>query len=108
MQRRLLISMLAVAIAAVLALGIPLAIAISRLQVDQASQQLHHDALNAASELQERLTAGLPPGLQQVAAPLTDRYVVIKESGGPTVRSGTQPAPHDSMSQSVTRGVFTV
>ena len=38
MQRRLLISMIAVAVAAVLALGIPLAIAISRLQVNEVSQ----------------------------------------------------------------------
>src|ERR1700733_2450277 len=108
MQRRLLISMMAVAVAAVLALGIPLAIAISRLQVNEASQQLHRDAQFVANNLQERLNTGLPPDAQQLAAAEVDRYVVIKEAGGPTAHSGTKPAPHDSMTQTVTRGAFTV
>src|ERR1700729_360844 len=108
MQRRLLISMIAVAVAAVLALGIPLAIAISRLQVKGGSQQLHRDALLAANELQERLNAGLPPGANQLAASLTDRYVVIKQSGGPVVRHGLRPALHDSMTQTVNTSDFTV
>ena len=44
MQRRLLISMIAVAVAAVLALGIPLGFVLRRLQVDEATQALQHDA----------------------------------------------------------------
>jgi len=39
MRRRLLISMLAVAIVAVLALGIPLGFVLGRLQVDEANQE---------------------------------------------------------------------
>jgi signal transduction histidine kinase len=108
MQRRLLISMMAVAVAAVLALGIPLAIAISRLQVNEASQQLHRDAQFVANNLQERRDTGLPADAQQLAAAEVDRYVVIKGPDGPVVHSGTKPAPHDSMTQTVTRGVFTV
>jgi signal transduction histidine kinase len=108
MQRRLLISMIAVAVAAVLALGIPLAIAISRLQVNEASQQLHVDALDTASKLQERLDAGLPPGAKQYAALLTNRYVVIKHYRTVVARSGSRPTPRDSMSETVTDGNFTV
>jgi len=108
MQRRLLISMMAVAVAAVLALGIPLAIAISRLQVNEASQQLHRDAQFVANNLQERRDTGLPADAQQLAAAEVDRYVVIKGPDGPVVHSGTKPAPHDSMTQTVTRGLFTV
>jgi len=108
MQRRLLISMIAVAVAAVLALGIPLAIAISRLQVDEATQQLHRDAQNAANELQVRLNTGLPPGAKELGSSLTDRYVVITQIGGPTVRSGTKPPAHDSMSATYSTSDFQV
>src|ERR1700722_845272 len=108
MQRRLLISMIAVAVAAVLALGIPLAIAISRLQVNEASEQLHRDALLAANQLQQQLDTGLPPDARQLAASYTDRYVVITEARRVVARSGTKPAPHDSMTESETNGEFTV
>jgi signal transduction histidine kinase len=110
MQRRLLLSMIAVAVAAVLALGIPLAIAISRLQVDEASQQLHHDAELTAKNLEIRLDSGQPPDPKQQGALLTDRYVVIKElgPGGYTVRTGIKPPPHDSMTESATTANFQV
>ena len=108
MQRRLLISMIAVAVAAVLALGIPLAIAISRLQVNEGSQQLHRDALLAANQLQQQLNTGLPPDAKQLAASYTDRYVVIREAGRVVARSGFKPAPHDSMTQTASNGEFTV
>jgi signal transduction histidine kinase len=107
-QRRLLISMIAVAVAAVLALGIPLAIAISRLQVDEANQQLHHDAQYVANNLQERMNDGLPADAQQLAAALPDRYVVIAQTGGPTVRHGIRPPRHHAMTSTVTTTDFNV
>ncbi len=100
MQRRLLLSMIAVAVAAVLALGIPLAIAISRLQVDEANQQLHHDAELTAKNLEIRYNSSQPSDPKQQAALLPDRYVVIHEIGGYTVRAGAKPPLHDSMTQS--------
>src|SRR5580693_237468 len=100
MQRRLLLSMIAVAVAAVLALGIPLAIAISRLQVDEASQQLHHDAELTAKNLEIRYNSSQPSDPKQQAALLPDRYVVIHEISGYTVRVGAKPPLHDSMTQS--------
>jgi len=108
MQRRLLISMIAVAVTAVLALGIPLAIAISRLQVDDARQQLHRDAQLAASQLHVRLDGGLPPNTEQVAAGYTDRYVVITQNHRVVTRSGSKPAPHESMTETATVGEYTV
>jgi len=108
MQRRLLISMIAVAVAAVLALGIPLSIAISRLQVNEVSHQLHRDAQDAADDLQERFNVGLPSDARQQADALTDRYVVIKQLGGPTVTAGTKPPPHGSVTSTYSTANFTV
>ncbi len=61
MRRRLLFSTLAVAVAAVLLLGVPLAFVFSRLQVSEASQQVRRDAVTLARGLQARVNAGLPP-----------------------------------------------
>src|SRR5215472_9199193 len=57
MRRRLLISMLAVAIAAVLALGIPLGYVLGKLQVDDATQALHRDAQTLVNQLNQRYPA---------------------------------------------------
>jgi signal transduction histidine kinase len=108
MQRRLLISMIAVAVAAVLALGIPLAIAISRLQVDEVTQQLRRDAEDTANELQERYSSSIVLPSRQLAQSLSGRYVVIKETGRPTITVGTKPPPHDSLSASYSTSDFNV
>ncbi len=107
MRRRLLISMLAVAVAAVLALGTPLAFVLGRLQVDEASQQLSRDAQTVALNLRERMSDGLPLDPVQLGRALTDRYVVIRQAGGGVVTVGTRPA-HDVKSQSYSSGSFTV
>ncbi|HEY5017317.1 MAG TPA: two-component sensor histidine kinase, partial [Streptosporangiaceae bacterium] len=60
MQRRLLISTLAVAVAAVLLLGLPLTFVLIRLQVSEASDQLSRDATTLARGLQDRVNSGLP------------------------------------------------
>jgi signal transduction histidine kinase len=91
MQRRLLISMIAVAVVAVLALGIPLAFVLGRLRVDEASQQLHRDAQTLARSLQERLSFGQPGAAAWARSTLPDRYVLIRESGAPPVAVGTKP-----------------
>ncbi len=92
MQRRLLISMLAVAVVAVLALGVPLAFVLTRLQVDNANQELLHDAQLVAKNLQHRYQqdapTGLPiPVLQTASDP--DRYVKVWE----TTASGRTLSP---------------
>jgi signal transduction histidine kinase len=108
MQRRLLISMIAVAVAAVLALGLPLGFVLTRLQFDEANQQLHRDAQTVANSLQERWDSSLLPDATQLALALTDRYVVIKQDGGGTIREGVRLRPGDSMSQTATTPNFTV
>jgi signal transduction histidine kinase len=93
MQRRLLISMLAVAVVAVLALGVPLAFVLGRLQVDDANQELQHDAKEIATHLQQRYTQdssqGFPVPVEQTVETAKDpsRYVVVWETTatGPTL-----------------------
>jgi len=108
MLRRLLISMLAVAVVAVLALGIPLGFVLSRLQVDEAKQSLHRDAQTVANDLQERFSQQLPIDAIQQARALSDRYVVIWENGVLLARVGIRPQRHDFRSAIINTTNFTV
>jgi signal transduction histidine kinase len=107
-QRRLLISTLAVAVVAVLLLGIPLAFVLSQLQVTEATTQLKRDATTVARELQERVSSGLPADPKLAGGSLTNRYVVISENGGAPIRVGHKPPPHDMIEQQAHSGYFTV
>ena len=108
MQRRLLVSTLAVAVAAVLLLGLPLAFVLSRLRVSEASQQLRRDATTLASGLQQRVDAGLPPDADGFARSLTDRYVIITQRGGAKTVAGVRPPRHDTISGQESTRDFTV
>jgi signal transduction histidine kinase len=103
-RRRLLVSTLAVAVATVLLLGVPLAFVINRLQVSEASEQVRRDATTLARDLQGRVNADLPPNAAQVGSSLPDRYVVIKQYSVGRVAVGTVPPPGDTIvAQAVTR-----
>jgi signal transduction histidine kinase len=107
MQRRLLISMVAVAIAAVLALGIPLGFVLGRLQVDDATQALHRDAQVLATNLYERWQAQLPIDdsyAAQLGRALTGRYVVVEQNGRVLAKTGVQPGVRDYRAETVTEG----
>ncbi|HBW17709.1 MAG: ATP-binding protein [Streptosporangiaceae bacterium] len=108
MQRRLLISMLAVAVVAVALFGVPLAIAISRIQVNEANQQLRRDAATLARGLQERTDAGFPADAAELARSLPDRYVIIRQKGGAVTRAGTAPPAHDTITADSSTTDFTV
>ncbi len=108
MQRRLLISTVAVAIVAVLLLGVPLAVAAARLQDGQASRQLHRDALTLARGLQERADSGLPADAAQVARSLPDRYVVIRQRGASAIAVGRRPPAGDQITARAGSGDFAV
>ena len=108
MQRRLLVSTLAVAVAAVLLLGLPLAFVLSRLRVSEASQQLRRDATTLASGLQQRVDAGLPPDADGFARSLTDRYVIITQRGGAKTVAGVRPPRGDTISGQESTRDFTV
>ena len=107
MQRRLLISMLAVAIAAVLALGIPLGFVLSRLQGDDLTQALQKDAQGIATNLYQRSQASQPIDSDyaaQLGRELVGRYVVIRWNGGILARTGAWPGPRDYRTATVTAG----
>src|SRR5260370_16150266 len=102
MRRRLLISMIAVAVAAVLALGTPLAFVLHRLQLDEVSQSLHRDAQGVATTLYERSTISAPSDPSHAARVLSARYVVIKDNGTPIYHGGPPPPPHSLPSATAT------
>ncbi len=107
MQRRLLISMVAVAIAAVLALGIPLGFVLGRLQVDDATQALHRDAQVLATNLYQRWQAQQPIDASyaaQLGRALTGRYVVVQQNGRVLAKTGVWPGARDYRAETVTEG----
>jgi len=107
-QRRLLISTVAVAVAAVLLLGVPLAFSLISLENSQASRQLQRDASTLSRSLQERTDAGLPADPTQLGRSLPDGYVFIKQRGGGVTRVGTRPAANDAIRAQAVTPAFTV
>jgi signal transduction histidine kinase len=108
LRRRLLISTLAVAVTAVLLLGVPLAIVINRLQVTDASQEVRRDATTVARDLQGRVNAGLPANAAQVASSLPDRYVIIKQYSVGRTSVGQEPPRGDQITAQATTKDFSV
>ncbi|HEY6481611.1 MAG TPA: two-component sensor histidine kinase, partial [Streptosporangiaceae bacterium] len=100
MQRRLLISTLAVAVIAVLLFGLPLAFVLSRLQVDGVRDQLADEAKSVARELQDRRTVGLPLGARAIARSLPGRFVEVIEPGQPPIEVGVRPSSTHHLSAS--------
>jgi signal transduction histidine kinase len=107
-QRRLLISTLAVAVAAVLLLGLPLAFALSRLQAADAAAQLRRDAQTLARALQERTSDGLPADAAQAGRSLPDRRVVIVQREARPISVGARPPAHDTISAQASTADFSV
>jgi signal transduction histidine kinase len=107
-QRRLLVSTLAVTVVAVLLLGLPLAFVLSRVREGQASQQLKRDATTLATGLQQRVDAGLPPDASEVGRSLSDRFVIITQRGGGKTVVGTLPPAHDTITARDSTRDFTV
>ncbi|MGH3160098.1 MAG: two-component sensor histidine kinase, partial [Streptosporangiaceae bacterium] len=102
MRRRLLISTLIVAVTAVLLLGVPLAVVMRSLVINESGTQLTGAATDAATDLQYRLDHHYPQGFDEVGHSLPGDYVVIYENGKVVRRFGTAPPVHH-----VTRGYYT-
>jgi signal transduction histidine kinase len=107
-QRRLLISTLAVAVAAVLLLGLPLAVVLSELQVSEASAELRRDAQTLARALQERKNDGLPVDAAQAGRSLPDRYVIIVQHHALRISAGVRPPARHTISAQAATADFSV
>lgn len=95
MRRRLVVSTLVIAVVAVLLLGVPLAIAVGRLVVDETQQRLQRDATAIATSVEIRAERGETIPSQDIERTYPDRYVVILYPGGQQIMAGPNPpGPH--------------
>jgi signal transduction histidine kinase len=103
-RRRLLISTLAVAVTAVVLLGLPLAFVIGRLQLSEATAQVRRDAATLARSLQEQVRAKGPVTATEVGRSLPDRYVIIVHHGVARITVGQRPPRgHTISAESLTK-----
>ena len=108
MRRRLLISTLLVAVTAVVLLGVPLAVVMSRLVSNEAFRELTHDT-TAAQRAMFREAAIPHPDYGAVAGVLPDTdYLVIDRGRHQVAVFGTPPPPHQVLRQSVKAGSYTL
>jgi signal transduction histidine kinase len=106
-RRRLLISTLLVAVTAVLLLGVPLAVVMSRLVTNEWATQLQRDADTAANALQYRVDHSQPKDFAEIQASLTGDHVIIRFKGKVAEVFGPRPPDHVSKAMAATAD-FTV
>jgi signal transduction histidine kinase len=85
-RSRLLLSMLVVAVTAVVLFGLPLGFVLTRLEINAAHDQVQRDATTIARTLENRLRSGYPADVRDAAnaaRQLPDTYVSISQDGGP-------------------------
>jgi signal transduction histidine kinase len=107
-RRRLLISTLVVAVTAVLLLGVPLAVVMSRLVNDESGRQLQRDATLAATSLQYRLSQHQQEDYGEIGDSLSDDYVNITRNGHRVATFGKRPPSHRVRIGQDTDGAYTV
>jgi len=93
-RRRLLSSTLVVAAIAVLLLGVPLGVVVSRLIYDEAVQELRAEATRLLGAVEYAQMDGQSVTAEQVERDYPDRYIQIFVTGEPPVIAGTAP-PED-------------
>ncbi|WP_157250544.1 ATP-binding protein [Nonomuraea typhae] len=101
MRRRLLSSTLVVAVIAVLLLGVPLGIVVSRLIVDEAAQELRAEATRLVGEVEYARIQDTPLDPQQLEQKYPSRYIQIYERGNPPKATivGTPPPSGHQMTE---------
>ncbi|WP_049568447.1 ATP-binding protein [Nonomuraea sp. SBT364] len=101
MRRRLLTSTLVVAVIAVLLLGVPLGIVVSRLIVDDAAQQLRSEATRLVGEVEYARIQETPLDPKQLEQKYPDRYIQIFERGNPPKATivGSPPSSGEQMTE---------
>ncbi|MEO3828535.1 ATP-binding protein [Actinomadura sp. B10D3] len=88
MRRRLLLSTLAVAVVAILLLGIPLAYIAHRLVYEEAGRSLDREASSIAGGVGYRLESRLPVTGAEIAREFPGRHIAITLPDGRTVTAG--------------------
>src|SRR4051794_33281668 len=91
MRRRLLLSTLAVAVVAVLLLGIPLAYATNQLIYEEVRSRLSGQATTLVKEVQLALEEGKPIKGHEIADAYADREIVITLPDGSKVEARHHP-----------------
>ncbi|MFI6519942.1 ATP-binding protein [Spirillospora sp. NPDC050679] len=92
MRRRLLLSTLAVAIVAILLLGIPLAYATRKLIYEEAAQSLNREASSILGGVALNLDAREDPDESKIAAAYPGRSIVITLPDDRVITAGPKPA----------------
>jgi signal transduction histidine kinase len=92
MRRRLLLSTLAVALVAILLLGIPLAYATNRLIHEEAQQSLEREASTVLAGVQFRLESKQPITKELIAQEFPGRYIVVRLPDDVLINAGAAPA----------------
>lgn len=91
MRRRLLFSTLAVAVIAVLLLGIPLGVVVGKLVRDEAQQQLQREARTLADEVDFSVSTYHRVDAVRIAHVYPQRYIVIRPVNHKKIVVGTKP-----------------
>ncbi|GII90975.1 ATP-binding protein [Sinosporangium siamense] len=101
MRRRLLSSTLVVAVIAVLLLGVPLGVVVSRLIVDEAAQELRSEATRLLGEVEYSRIQDQPIDPAQLELKYPNRYIQIYERGNPPNATivGTEPLSGHQMTE---------
>ncbi|GGO81140.1 ATP-binding protein [Nonomuraea cavernae] len=101
MRRRLLSSTLVVAVIAVLLLGVPLGIVVSRLILEEAAQELRADATRLVGEVEYARIQETPLDPQQLEQKYPGRYIQIYERANPPKATivGTSPPTGRQMAE---------
>ncbi|MDI9582471.1 MAG: HAMP domain-containing sensor histidine kinase [Thermobispora sp.] len=91
MRRRLLSSMLLVAVIAVLLLGVPLSVLVARMTNDEAAEELRAEATRLLVGVEYALSRQQAIGADHLAKNYPDRYIQVFFRGHPPVVVGTPP-----------------
>lgn len=91
MRRRLLFSTLAVALIAVLLLGIPLGVVVGKLVKDEAKQQLQREATTLAAEVDFSMSTGGEVDADRIGRVYPQRYIIIRPPHHKKLVVGTPP-----------------
>jgi signal transduction histidine kinase len=90
MRRRLIRSTLAIALVALVALGVPLLLLARQEVWSSAKDALQQQAASVAAGLEDRLDAGQPVSLDRYADAMPDRRIVVVATDGTTTAEGPE------------------